>query len=347
MSEKSQKTNDEELLEQTFQSYDAEMTVETNAETEDGNKAGAGNTPPKNKISNNMLIFGGVGIAALVIVGTKFMGGSHPQPVVAPPPPIVAPQPEPVPQPVPEPTPVQPQPQVDQSPAAEYLGNANPLEPKAGNTETPVVAVVPVPVPTQQEVVTPVKVTEPKIDVNHNTNVIAGNASQTGVTNELKSLFDKQTQEIKGALESVGVRVGKVEDAINKQELTNKTIEERLTRLETGKTTNVVSSDSNKVAVKHKYVKKHIKPKVIKVEPSNSVLVDKSKLSGNTNIKVDSPIYPSLDIHSIYGGRVWTKNKDGSLSTYSIGEKLPGGEVIKSIDDEKYKIVTDKRTISK
>ena len=52
-----------------------------------------------------------------------------------------------------------------------------------------------------------------------------------------------------------------------------------------------------------------------------------------------------LEIHSIYGGRIWTKNEDGSLSTFTVGDKLPNGEIIRRIDDENFTVSTNKKTI--
>lgn len=361
MSEKSQKT-EEEMLEQTFGTYDADMTVETDAatvQTSNGQNA-AGNT--KKPINSNLLIVGGVGLAAVALIGFKFMGGSNQQPQAEPIQPIQQVQPMEQPAAPVEQPPAQPVVQTpvdtatpDTSAAAQYLSNTNPLAPKTDKVEE-VKPVVQEPVVVTPVVVAPVQevqpvVVAPKVDVSTNPNVVASNASQSGVTNELKSLFEKQTQEIKGAVENVGNRVEKLEQSMAKQESTNRSIEERLTSLESGKVAVIKpvaeTSDTNVVKAKPKAKKAVVKNKrvvktVVKREHT-SVLVDKSS---NNEVKAEAS-YPSLEIHSVFGDRIWTKNKDGSLSTFTVGEKLPSGEVIKKIDDNKFKVTTDKRVLTK
>ena len=39
------------------------------------------------------------------------------------------------------------------------------------------------------------------------------------------------------------------------------------------------------------------------------------------------------------------KNEDGSLSTFTVGDKLPNGEIIRRIDDENFTVSTNKKTI--
>lgn len=380
MSEKSQKT-EEEMLDQTFGTYDAEMTAEPDAETVNTTTSKTVTTAKK-PMNSNVIIAGGVGLAAIAFLGYKFMAApAQPQQQqqvqqVQPLTPVA---------PVVQQTAVAPvvattttettvQPQADTSAAAQYLSNSNPLAPKADKVETAAV-VAPQPEAPKTEVkvdepkVEPVKTVvktevqtqQPKVDVTLNPNVVASNAAQSGLTSELKSLFDKQTQEIKGAVENVGNRVDKLEQTVAKQESTNKSIESRLQNLENGKVVKVVKTtvteDSDVKPVKHvvKHNRKpvvvrhrHITTKVAK-EPKqeSSVLIDKSVNSTVlVNDKVDSG-YQNIEIHSVYGGRVWTKNKDGSLSTYAVGERLPSGEIIKKIDDDKFKVITDKRTISK
>lgn len=372
MSEKSQKT-EEEMLEQTFGTYDADMTVETDAatvQTSNGQNP-AGNT--KKAVNSNMLIIGGVGLAAVALIGFKFMGGGAQQPQADMAQPVQQVQPmeqpaaptEPVAQPV-APTPVEQAATPatpDTSAAAQYLSTTNPLAPKTDKVEAAVTpetttpVVTPEPTPVVAPVVTPVQETQPvvaatpKVDVTTNPNVVASNASQSGLTNELKSLFEKQTQEIKGAVENVGNRVEKLEQSMAKQESTNRSIEERLTSLESGKVAVIKpvkeASDSDTVKAKPKAKKpvvksKRVVKKVVKKEHT-SVLIDKSDSS---DVKVEAS-YPSVEIYSVFGDRIWTKNKDGSLSTYTVGEKLPSGEVIKKIDDNKFRVTTDKRVLSK
>lgn len=377
MSEKSQKT-EEEMLDQTFGTYDAEMTAEPDAETVHTTTSKTVTTAKK-PMNSNVIIGGCVGLAAIGFLGYKFMAAPQQQPQQQQIQPL-APAAAPV-APVLQPTPVAPvvattttettvQAPTDTSAAAQYLSNSNPLAPKTDKVETAAVVAPqvdsakveePKVEPVKTVVKTEVKTQQPKIDVTVNPNVVASNASQTSLTSELKSLFDKQTQEIKGAVENVGNRVDKLEQTVAKQESTNKNIEARLQSLETGKAVKVVKTtvteDTDTKPVK-RVVKHHKKPVVVRHkhvtttvtrEPKqeSSVLVDKSVSSTVVVTEKLDPTYQNVEIHSVYGGRVWTKNKDGSLSTYAVGERLPSGEVIKKIDDDKFKIITDKRTISK
>ena len=166
----------------------------------------------------------------------------------------------------------------------------------------------------------------------------------------------------------------KIEKSLDEQKDFNKSIEERLSRLEAGKTTKPVavkseatsvSSDSSEVKATEKPVKKIVRKPIVKHSEVNSkfvstktnksvgnkaedgeVLIDRSSIKSKPEVQKIEPVYPKVEIHSIYSGRVWTKNADGTLSTFAVGDKLPTGEVIKKIDEEKEKITTDKRVIS-
>lgn len=355
MSEKtrhSQKTMEAEM-EQTFGNLDDDMTLNTQDQTADPNAVKKDNKTSNSKNKSNLIIFGCVGLAAVGLLGYKFLGGQ--QQAVQPPPTVINEVPQ---TPVVQPTPVQaqqPTPVVDQntvvppvatngegSAAEQYLSGNNPLAPRNDivkpepeikvDTVATVTPQVPVKVETKPEV---------KMDMSNNPNVIAANNAQTGLTNEIKSLFEKQTQELKSAIDNVGTRVTKLEDS-------QKSFEDRLSRLETGKS--VVKSDNTTAVVKHV---KSVKPRIVRktvVAKNNesSILIDKSdRLVNKAKVEKIEPVYPQVEIHSVYGGRVWTKNSDNSLSTYAVGDRLPSGEVIKSIDDEKYKVVTDKRVLVK
>ena len=76
------------------------------------------------------------------------------------------------------------------------------------------------------------------------------------------------------------------------------------------------------------------------------MLIDKSggRRTSSQNIQ-EQDNSQKVEIHSIYGGRVWTKNEDGSLSTFTVGDKLPNGEIIRRIDDENFTVSTNKKTI--
>lgn len=352
MSEKtnhSQKTMEAEM-EQTFGNLDDDMTINTQDQTADPSavKKDKSNNA-KNK--SNIIIFSCVGVAALGLLGYKFLGSQ--QQAVQPPPTVVVDTPQ---TPIIQPStvPVQPAPVVDQntivapvmangegSAAEQYLSGNNPLAPKNDvikaepeikvDTVEKVTPQVPVKIESKPDV---------KMDVINNPNVVAANSAQTGLANEIKALFEKQTEELKSAIDNVGTRVTKLEDS-------QKSFEDRLARLETGKA--VVKSE-NTTPVKQV---RSVKPKIVRkvATPKNnesSVLVDKTdRVAVRTKVEKIETVYPKIEIHSVFGGRVWTKNADNSLSTYAVGDQLPSGEVIKSIDDEKYKVVTDKRVLVK
>ena len=101
-------------------------------------------------------------------------------------------------------------------------------------------------------------------------------------------------------------------------------------------------------------VKREVKAvKSAKPSYTEEVLVDKtnvvSKPVERTNKAVESEIttssLPDYKVHSIFSGRVWLKNSDGTLATYQEGERLPSGELIKKINTETFSVETDKRKI--
>jgi len=171
-----------------------------------------------------------------------------------------------------------------------------------------------------------------------NTSVAGNNLAQQSLVNELKQLFDQQTKEIRTSVDGMGNRIGDLEKA-------NKSIEERLANLEAGKPTVVAKPVITKAPVKaKKVVRKAVKVIKSKTEQNHrDVLIDKSSSTTTTTVTAKPA---DIQIHSIYAGRVWTKNKDGSLSTFSSGDTLPSGEVIKRVDEEKGQIVTSKRVIN-
>ncbi len=104
--------------------------------------------------------------------------------------------------------------------------------------------------------------------------------------------------------------------------------------------------------VKPTPTKKEVKPAALKEEvKDDSLLIDKSEPATPVAVKKGKEVVkvnmPKIEVHSIYGGRAWVKNSDGSLATYEAGDTLPTGEKIKKINDDAFEIVTDKRTISK
>lgn len=213
-------------------------------------------------------------------------------------------------------------------------------------TSTPVAPPPTIVTPTIVAIIPEVKVTEAVKEV------VKENDSSAATISELGKRFEVQGQQFRIALDDVGTKVSNLEKFRDEQLVTNKNVEQRLSGLE-GKKSLVTSEPTSKGTVKKltkagknkTFYKKEIRE--VKKENIN-VLVDKSEVKDARVKEVVIKEYQNdYNIHSIYGGRVWLKNTDGSLSTYISGDRLPSGELIKNIDDEKYSIITDKRTLSK
>lgn len=87
MSDKTSQRTEEEMLDQTFVGYDEEMTVQTEDGAKDSGGAAAAPVDAAAKKKNqNLMLAGVVGVAALGILGFKFLGGNNsaPQPVQEP-----------------------------------------------------------------------------------------------------------------------------------------------------------------------------------------------------------------------------------------------------------------------
>lgn len=361
MSDKTSQRTEEEMLDQTFVGYDEEMTVQTEDSAKDTGAAAPTDTAAKKK-NQNLLVYGAMGLAALGFLGYKFLGPGNPAPQPTSEPiqqtaqqaPVQAPVPvtpqvaavttEPVPVPVPVVVPTQVVPNVTQAvsapivdPVAQYTGNTT-------NASLPQLELKP---DTKPEV-------KPEVQVPV---VVAANAEATTSNDKLLAQFESMLER------KYDPKFSKIEKSLDEQKDVNKSIEERLARLEAGKSTKAVksndSSEANRSEVKEpKVVKKIVrKPivirhkaeshvnKVVKSE-DGEVLIDRSSMKTKPEIQRIEPVYPKVEIHSVYSGRIWTKNADGTLSTFAVGDKLPTGEVIKKIDEEKEKITTDKRVIS-
>lgn len=200
---------------------------------------------------------------------------------------------------------------------------------------------------------------------------IANNLVQTELVSQLQKMFEKQTLEIKDSIGEIDKKVVSLEQELNKatkeQKDINKSLEERLAKLESGKQTKDVNEESKTAADKaeeKKEVKPAPKPKpkpkpVAKPAPKpkpkpvakpkrankgSDVLVDKSSTRQRTSKNRNAQPRADVKIHSIFSGRVWTRNADGSLSTFTVGERLPNGEVIKQVGSDRI-ITTSGRVI--
>jgi len=164
------------------------------------------------------------------------------------------------------------------------------------------------------------------------------NAQSIAIISELKNMFEQQTNEFKSALTNVDGRITNLENSVSKIEQHLETLENERPKISAPH-----ASKAKKATVKHK-IKKNANKKQVTKEETYSIIVDKRN-SDAKDERLEESNLSSVKIHSIYNGRLWIKNDDNTLSTYTVGEKLPTGEVIKSIDDVNLKITTNKRVI--
>lgn len=379
----SQKTEDE-VINETFGGFDEDMTEQTMDQTE--SPEGAAPFEKKKTGSSNTLVFAGAGIAAVAVLGWMFFikpamtpnnqQAAQPDPVVA------ASNTSPVSPTVPSSLPANPETPESRA-AAQFLSGQ--INTPNTTTQNPVVApvvpmVTPVTLPTVTSSTTtmtpantavnpanttvtvttnqaslPVVASAVKPVVENKAPDVAitkNNATSAAVVNELSGLFETQSKQFKIALDDMGNKVQSLENFKAEQKVINKNVEERLVKLETmvGENKPVMSAkpQMKKQAVARAPVNKFSKP-VKSMKNDSNILVDKTDVvvMEKRIITKEVEVMQDFNIHSIYGNRVWLKNADGSLSTYSSGEKLPSGELIKSIDDEKFSVTTDKRKFSK
>ena len=332
----SQKTED--MLDQTFANFDQEVTgAET--QTESPGKV----APNAGKKSSNLILFIGLGVAAVGSIGYLFILKPmlQPQqiqqvqqvqqvqpaqmPVVVQQVPVTAPI-------VVAPVEVAQVPVVAATPVASAPIVVAPVE----VAQVPVVAATPV-ANTQTATVPMVKSSE----VKPSSVQVAGVSQATVVVDELKNMFEQQSNEFRTVLTDVDSRVTVIEGALTEQKTVNENVDKRLVALEVKKTKHVIKSTVSRTHKAASIVKKSEKESIV----DKSILVDKTTSVAVKQKEEIKSSYANIDFHSIYGGRVWLKNKDGSLSTFSAGDKLPTGETIKKINDETFEVTTDKIVI--
>lgn len=364
-SKTSQKTED--MLDQTFQNFDSEQTVNTQS-SDGGSTTGGINKNTKKLIAIGV---GCVGIAGYLFVLKPSLDKSEASsgiPVAQAPTPTPVPSPTTVPTPtpvaIPEPTPapiaVQ-NPTPEPSPVNQVANNNISVNPVVTNDQqvkqpevqisVPSVQIQPqtnqqaqIDVVPQQTQVQQNQPTDINVDVNNGKQQIdvkVDQPKQTSniVVDEIVSRFDKldqQNNEFKNMFTDIDGKLSTIQSSLVEQQGINQKVDQRLTALEDK--SNKVSGQSSK-SEKAQQTKSTVSKSKAKVE----VIKEKEIVEKITIKPTKSPA--RVDIHSVYGGRVWVKNSDGSLSTYAAGDKLPTGEVIKIVDDENLEIVTDLRVI--
>lgn len=181
--------------------------------------------------------------------------------------------------------------------------------------------------------------------------------SQMAVLEQIKNLIDKQNN----TLDNISQRVDGLEKKSDEnKDLVSKvsSIEERLKKLE-GKTRvkvassvdvkNVVESDEKETTkVKHKVHHTAKEKMMSKSETENStsdLLFVKPSLVAKVPSQKVVPPESTYVLHSIVSNRFWIKNADGSHSTYTVGDRLPNGDIVKTIDEDKSLVLTSGATI--
>jgi hypothetical protein len=385
------KPTENDLLDSTFGGYDAEMTAQTE-DPHTINDVPEKKKNNSNMIIFGIGGVAALGVVGYMFLHGKPVENVPQQQTAVTVPPVQQSVQSPIPQPIPQPVqppvqqPVQPPVQQSvqspvqqsvQSPVQQSVQSPipQPVQPQIddatnflSNTKNPMVGnkdvTPPIVQPTLPIEVKNNNIKNPMLDNKGtipsqsllNNSVVSDNAKnnvvQQQLVSQIKDMFDSQTKEIKDSVDQVGNRVSALEKVATEQTDINKSIEDRLVILESGKRTKYVATDIEGTAkiVKHKH-KKHTVKKVMHEKTNVAVKKDKSENTENNDVLIDKssekPVvtYPAIQIYSVYAGRVWIKNKDGSLSTFAESDKLPTGELIKRVDAEKSQIITDKRVI--
>lgn len=181
--------------------------------------------------------------------------------------------------------------------------------------------------------------------------------SNGDLMNDIRSYFDSKFENIQQADRVRGEQLQKVEVSVDN-------LVQRVTALEKGgvksvtvRPTNVVTNTVRKAPVAKNVVRKEVVEKEVvevkraPVEPSERVIASKAGVTrggaGDELLIVKKPKAEvnRYKVHSLFNGRVWIENADNTHSSFSVNDRLPGGELIKSIDMEKDLIITDKGTI--
>lgn len=370
----SQKTED--MLDQTFQNFDSEQTVNT--------QTSSGGTPPKSGGNSNTKLIIALGVGCVLIAAYVMFLRPSASPQQPPktnvenlatnevkPSETVAPQvaPAPMPEPVVN-VAIQTAPQGNTpndtaagtqtnlsnqgvqipvetpQPVAPQIQIQTPIQVASVDIQQPSTPVTPV---TNDQTQISIQPAQPTVSIDVNSSNKSNQVDVTvenqpkqvanAVIDDIVSKFDKlekQNTEFKAIVTDIDGKLTTIQSTMTEQKDFNQKVETRLEALESkGQKPKVTANPKTENSAKV------IKSKA-KVEKTEVVIKEKD-ISEKITVKAKQPT--KVDIHSVYGGRVWVKNSDGSLSTYSAGDKLPNGEIIKIVDDENLEIVTDVRVI--
>ncbi len=327
-------TQGDELAEQTFGGgFDGDITVTresdgVTSESSSYENSSASIKNTKKKSSSNVIIFGVVGLAAVGIFGYKMFMGDAPvsQEQVAPPVNLVAPQEAQV-----EPEPVvieQPQSTPPAMLEGEQVGVNSPSTSITGLMAPEVKAV---PKTEIAEVIKQEVTVIPPPEVKVVTPVVSNKAmpsSSESVEVQMKRLNDMMISQDKefallmGRMANIEEKMGAIIDGYSKS-------------------SPIAQKNNEAKSVSYSGKKKSTKAKSKK---DSSVLFEKSLpvVKEEKLPKVEDVEIKGYNIYSMYSGRFWIKNYDGTLSSFAIGDKMPNGEKIKKVDMDAKLVKTDK-----
>lgn len=189
--------------------------------------------------------------------------------------------------------------------------------------------------------------------------VTAPSATMT-VTSNNSDLMENIRNYFDGKLETIQRQGQQQSERTQKLELSIDKIAARVSALEEGKRVaapqrNIVKNAPVREVARKAPVERVVEPKRVAPSVDNErVIASKPAVRSTANSEellivkksaASAQEAPRYKIHSLFNGRMWIENADNTHSSYSINDRLPNGEVIKSIDMEKDLVITDRGTI--
>ncbi len=298
--------------EQTFGEYESTGEMTQMESSQEAPRGASSSVDSGAKKSSNKMIYIGGGVAALLVVGFLMFGGNKggqnttPQAKPAPVAQKVAPEPK-------------VEPVVKDEPVAPVQEAVVPVE---ANVSAPTTPVVPAP-----ETISPVEAnvsapTTPAVPVP----VVKTAISPSSDMEEIKEMLIEQKSSIDDLVRRVEALEGKPASAIGGGDVSG------------------VSLDAKPVVKKKKKIaKKSAEPAMAEIISSGSD-VNGEFLFNNPNKTVKTKsvekTLTQYRVHSMYGSRFWMVKPDGTQGSYAVGDRLPFGEVVESIDLDAGKIKT-------